>query len=67
MTDYSFNPSQDTVTPLWQFVAGGITYSFDATSLTATFDSADETWLISGDGEALITGGGTDYTETPGT
>jgi hypothetical protein len=67
MTDYSFNPSQNTVTPLWKFTAGGITYAFDATTLDAQFDQADDTWDISGQGEALITGGGTDYSETPGT
>lgn len=67
MTDYSFNPSQNTVTPLWKFTTGGITYSFDATSLTAIFNVAADAWDISGSGDAIITGGGTDYTETPGT
>jgi len=67
MTDYAFNPSQNTVTPLWKFTSGGITYSFDATTLVSQFDAVDQTWDISGQGEALITGGGTDYTETPGT
>ena len=64
MTDYSFNPSQNTVTPLWAFTTGGVTYSFDATTLTAVFD--DGTWNISGLGDALISGGGTDYAVTPG-
>jgi hypothetical protein len=67
MTDYSFNPSQNTVTPLWKFTAGGITYSFDATTLTAVFNSSADAWDISGSGDAFITGGGTDYSETPGT
>jgi len=48
MTDYSFNPSQGTVTPLWKFTSGGITYAFDATTLTAVFDQADDTWNIAG-------------------
>lgn len=67
MTDYSFNPSQNTVTPLWKFTSEGITYSFDATSLTAVFNASADAWDISGNGEAFITGGGTDYSETPGT
>ena len=66
MTDYSFHPSQDTVTPLWRFTTDGITYSFDATTLTAVFDASADAWDISGLGDALITGGGTDYAETPG-
>lgn len=65
MSDYSFNPSQGTVTPLWQFTSGGITYSFDATTLTASFIAG--AWDISGSGDAFITGGNTDYAETPGT
>jgi len=67
MTDYSFNPSQNTVTPLWKFTVGGITYSFDATTLTAVFNTSADAWDISGSGDAFITGGGTDYSETPGT
>jgi hypothetical protein len=66
MTDYSFNPSQGSVTPLWKFTAGGITYSFDATTLDAVFNSTADAWDISGLGEAIITGGGTDYSPTPG-
>jgi hypothetical protein len=66
MTDYSFNPSQNTVTPLWKFTTGGITYSFDATTLDASFNTSANEWDISGLGDALITGGGTDYVETPG-
>jgi len=66
MTDYSFNPSQNTVTPLWKFTVGGISYSFDATTLNAVFNSSADAWDISGLGDAFITGGGTDYSETPG-
>jgi hypothetical protein len=66
MTDYSFDPSQNTVTPLWSFTTGGITYSFDATTLTAVFNTSADAWDISGLGDALIAGGGTDYAETPG-
>jgi hypothetical protein len=67
MTDYSFDPSQNTVTPLWDFTSGGITYSFDATTLTAVFNTSADAWDISGLGDAFITGGNTDYAETPGT
>jgi len=56
MTDYSFNPSQNTVTPLWKFTTGGVTYSFDATTLTAIFNPTADEWDISGLGDALITG-----------
>ncbi len=67
MTAYAFNPSQGTVTPLWKFTTGGVTYAFDATSLSAVFDSTADAWDISGSGDALISGGGTSYTATPGT
>jgi hypothetical protein len=67
MTDYSFNPSQNTVTPLWQFTTGGVTYTFDATTLTAVFNSSADAWDIGGAGVAIITGGGTDYAATDGT
>jgi len=66
MTDYAFNPSQGSVTPLWSITTGGITYSFDATTLDAVFDTSAQQWDISGLGEAFITGGGTDYSPTAG-
>jgi hypothetical protein len=59
---FQFNPPVGSVTPLWTFDAGGISYSFDATSVTSSYDAATRQWDIGGNGIAMITG----YTATPG-
>lgn len=60
---FQFNPPVSSVTPLWTFSVGAITYSFDATSVTDTFDSTLNEWDIGGTGIAMVTG----YTATAGT
>ena len=62
-TGFTFNPPVASVTPLWMFVAGGLTYSFDATTDSSFFDSALDQWDIGGAGMAMVTG----FTATPGT
>jgi VPDSG-CTERM motif len=60
---FQFNPPVASVTPLWIFNVGAITYSFDATSVTSYFDSTLDQWDIGGSGIAMVTG----YDATPGT
>lgn len=62
MRTHTFNPAQGAVTPLWSFDYAGVNYSFDATSMTATYNATAEMWNISGQGLADITG----YQTTPG-
>ena len=50
------------VNPLWTFTIGGLNYSFDATSVTSSFNSTLDEWDIGGNGVAMITG----YDATPG-
>jgi hypothetical protein len=66
---FAFNPRTvgETVTPLWTFDVGPqadpTVYSFNATSITTDFyNSAAREWVISGAGDAFVTG----YSETPG-
>lgn len=63
-TDVTFTPfsfSDSSVTPLWTFTIGSVTYSFEATSITV--DVQNSTFLdVSGVGTADITG----YDPTPG-
>lgn len=64
-TTVSFTPflfSASGVTPLWTFTIGATTYSFDATSISANYDSGLNIWNIGGSGIAHITG----YTSTAG-
>lgn len=61
-TPFTFNPPAASVTPLWMFTAGGITYSFDATSMTVTHPNSS-TVNISGSGIAHISG----FADTIGT
>lgn len=60
---FQFNPPVGSVTPLWTFDQGGISYSFDATSVTASYNATLRQWDIGGDGIAMATG----YTATEGT
>lgn len=62
-TGFQLNPQAQHVAPLWSFNVGTTTYSFDATSVTATFDAAAQEWDLSGNGIATATG----YASTPGT
>jgi hypothetical protein len=59
---FQFNPPQASVDPLWTFMVGAITYSFDATSVTSFFDSTLDQWDIGGNGIAMVTG----FSATPG-
>ena len=52
---FTFNPITVPVVPLWSFVYSGLTYSFDATSMTIDYIAA-HTIVISGNGTARITG-----------
>ena len=54
------------VTPLWAFTTGGLTYTFDATSMSSFYDATARIWDISGYGFADITGGSTSYVWTEG-
>jgi hypothetical protein len=60
---FTFNPPVASVTPLWSFLVGSVTYSFDATSVTSSFNSSLDEWDIGGQGIAMITG----YSATTGT
>jgi hypothetical protein len=60
---FEFNPPVASVNPLWTFSVGGINYSFDATSVTSSFNSTLDEWDIGGDGIAMATG----YDATPST
>lgn len=55
------NPTPVTVIPLWQFTTGGITYSFDATSVSLLVKTAN-IYAIEGYGVANVTG----FDATPG-
>jgi hypothetical protein len=59
---FTFNPPVASVTPLWSFNVGSTTYSFDATSVTSSFNPTTDQWDIGGDGIAMVTG----FTATPG-
>jgi hypothetical protein len=60
---FEFNPPAASVTPLWTFQILSTVYSFDATSVTSSYNSSLEQWDIGGDGMAMVTG----YTATEGT
>lgn len=67
MTPFTWSPTSASlpVIPLWTFVSGGLTYSFDLSALQKDFASANGLFL-SGLGTARITGPGVDYLETSG-
>jgi hypothetical protein len=60
---FEFNPPVASVMPLWTFAIGGVTYSFDATSVTDSYNAKLNEWDIGGTGIAMETG----YDATPGT
>ncbi len=58
---FTFNPASIPVSPLWTCTSNGITYSFDASSMTVVFSSSNFLDL-QGTGIAHVTG----YADTPG-
>jgi hypothetical protein len=55
------------VTPLWTFVFDGLTYSFDATSVSVIANVPADSITLYGNGEASITGPGSPFTQSFGT
>jgi len=68
MTPFIWSPptASTPVNPLWTFVSGGDTYSFDLSVLHVDYASPTGL-LLSGIGTALITGPGLDFLDTTGT
>ncbi len=62
MTPFTFNPFSSSVIPLWTFMTGGKTYSFDLSSLTIS-DQTSDTLDLRGVGMLHITG----FDDTVGT
>jgi hypothetical protein len=60
---FQFNPPVASVTPLWTFTVGGVTYTFDATSVSDSYNATLNEWDIGGSGMVMATG----YDTTPGT
>jgi hypothetical protein len=60
---FVFNPPVPSVTPLWTFDVGAVVYSFDATSVSSSFNHVLDEWDIGGSGMAMVTG----YSDTVGT
>lgn len=60
-----FDPITPNILPLWTLISGGITYTFNATSMVLDrHDASDIT--VEGFGTATITGPGTNFDPTPG-
>jgi hypothetical protein len=68
MTPFIWSPptASTPVNPLWTFVSGGDTYSFNLSVLHLDYASPTGL-LLSGSGTAFITGPGVDYLATTGT
>jgi len=62
MNGFTFNPFSSAITPLWTFMSGGNTYSFDLTALTSRQQTGNDTLSLFGTGTLHITG----FTDTPG-
>ena len=60
---FNLNPPPASVQTLWSFQSGGLTYSYDATTVSAFYDSVRNEWDIGGNGIAMISG----YAPTDGT
>jgi hypothetical protein len=60
---FKFNSPVAAVTPLWTFDVGSTVYSFDATSVSSSYNSTLHEWDIGGSGVSMITG----FSATPGT
>jgi hypothetical protein len=67
LTPFIWNPTTAStpLNPLWTFVSGGLTYSFDLSVLHEDFASPTDL-LLSGLGTAHITGPGVDKLDTAG-
>ena len=67
MTPFTWNPptASTPINPLWTFISGGDTYSFDLRALHLDFASTTGL-LLSGLGTAHITGPGLNYQDTSG-
>lgn len=66
MNSFSFNPFVAPVPNLWSFAFGGLTYTFNLTSITSIAQPGDNTLGVVGMGTAMITGGTSTYTPTAG-
>lgn len=68
-TPFAFRPvlSPSPVTPLWTFATGGLTYSFELTSLSIDAGGTANSLTLHGLGNATITGGTSSFDSTPGT
>lgn len=68
MTPFTWSPptASTPVNPLWTFVSGGDTYSFDLSVLHVDYASTTGL-LLSGLGTAIITGPGLNFLNTTGT
>lgn len=64
-TPFSWNPQSTPVIPLWSFVSGGWTYTFDLNNISFVFQNASFVNLA-GEGILNITGLGSPYTPTQG-
>ena len=62
-TPFTFNSPTAPVVPLWTLTIGSVTYSFDATTMTSTYDAVHDVWDIGGSGVARIAG----FDDTTGT
>jgi hypothetical protein len=60
---FVFSPPVSSITPLWTFDVGSTVYSFDATSVSSTWNPTLDSWEIGGSGIAMITG----FDDTVGT
>jgi hypothetical protein len=63
---FTFNPQGGSVNPLWTFAIGPVgdqtVYSFDATTITSSYNASKRAWDIEGNGMAMETG----YSDTLG-
>jgi len=65
-TPFVFNPASLPVSPLWEVIYDGVTYSFDLTSVVIDEQDTDSL-VLKGTGTLQIAGGLTSYDPTPGT
>jgi len=54
--NFTFNTPVVPVNPLWSLEIGGVIYSFEALTMTATYDAGQNAWAIGGSGTATVTG-----------
>lgn len=65
ISSFMLNPLSTTVSPLWSFMVGGLTYSFDLTGMSVKISGG--LLSITGTGMLSIAGSGSSYDETGGT